>query len=136
MSEQHPATAVIFHGEPAPVTPKATLWDWVKYYVYNLARKPKVMVKQRQLIAIAENIQAAIKGEVLPVLGRRIGNCRECTDAFMALRGQVFASQIEFVIKHLRCDNHPEDFTEFVRRHGHLFRLSEDISAWINGFSR
>lgn len=126
----------MFEGAPPPKPPKPSLWDWIKYYLFNLYRKPMVYRRQKELLYIAQDVRHALDVEVMPKLWHARLVCKDCRDAFMMIKPQIFLSQIEMILKSYRCEDHGELFAEFLERHGAKFRRSEDIAAWINGFKR
>jgi hypothetical protein len=54
----------------------------------------------------------------------------------MALKPQIFLSQIKMVLTRMKCPEHPEPFTSFLKKYESKFYQSEEIAAWINGFKR
>ena len=127
---------VMTNAEVAPKKPKVTLWTWICYYAYNLWRKPAVWSAQRELTWIMDDIQKALACEFYPKIENNIATCEPCRDAYMAIRPQVFLSQIEAILRRMKCDTHHHVFNRFLERHGVQFRESEELSAWINGFRR
>lgn len=134
MSTDAPSVAVIFKGEPAPKKYKATTFDWVKYYAYNLARKPKVWSENRKLLKIADEIKYALHHEVLLPLQVNAPTCQLCRNAYGALLPQFIVSQIKLTLQQFECEDHPMLLKNFLARHLNEFKKSEEIAAWINGF--
>lgn len=127
---------IVLNSEALPKKPRVTLIDWLKYYAYNLSRKPRVWKKQRQLLDIFHAIKNALEEEVYPLLRARMQGCSQCRDAYMALQPQIFLSQIEIILKRLKCSSHHLTFEGFLYKWEPLFRQSEEIAAWINGFKK
>jgi hypothetical protein len=141
VSEDQPSIAVVFKDcgiDPRELygykKPKVTIWHWIKYYVYNLWRKPRVIRKQKQLKEISEKIKSSLRKELFPQL-LCTPWCQNCREAHAALYQQIFLSQIEKVLRCMSCPQHETYFNEFLTDHGYLFRESEKIAMWINGFS-
>jgi hypothetical protein len=134
MNEAPAYQPVIINPEELPKTPKATLWDWVKYYVWNLYRKPLVWKRQQELERTFNDLKTALEYEVLKPLWANRLHCDQCRDAYMALKPQIFLSQIHLILKRMYCRSHAGVFTEFLMRHDSQFSKSEEIAAWINGF--
>lgn len=129
---------IVVNGEVIEKTPDPTILDWVKYYAYNFTRKPKVWRAQRDLIEIYRQIQKALERDVYPQLikNRTEKGCGECADAYAALKPQIFLSQIERVLKQMKCSTHHRIFESFYLIHESKFKQSEDLAAWINGFKK
>lgn len=128
-----PPVAIIFHGEQIKKAPKATIFDWIKYYIYNIVRKPMVYTKQKELLKLSEELKSSVNSEVLDDLDLE---CVDCRNAFMALKPQIFLSQIEAILRRMKCAEHPETYENFLRKNQEKFMKSEKISSWINGFSK
>ena len=136
MSQEEPTCAVIYQSETLPKKPTATILDWALYYVYNFFRKPLVWKKQKELIKILNEIQLSLELEVIPVLFKNLNTCQQCREAYMALKGQVFLSQIEAILTRMACSKHKLIFSNFLVLNNVKFRQSEETSKWINGFSK
>jgi hypothetical protein len=134
-----PAVAVVFdpasRHRMAP-KPKVHWWTWVGFFVYNLARKPKVWKWQREQEEIYQRVKERLKREVLPHLWQVRIVCPQCRNAYGTLRDQTFLSMIKMILKNMRCDNHPEPYDQFLIRNNREFERADDLAAWINGFKR
>lgn len=128
--------AVMFepNGFKMPEKPPVRWYHWLAYYLYNLARKPKVMAAQRDLERVIAKVRDAMFHELLPVLWQRRLVCPPCRDAYMALKPQIYLSQIELIILKMHCENHADDFKIFHADHFDDFKRCEKLSAGINGF--
>lgn len=135
MSEQVSVKPVYIDSTPRSVR-QAGLWDWVAYYVYNLWRKPGVWWAKRKLLRLAVDVTTAVRSELLPKLERNRFDCAECRDAYMALNGQPFVSNIRMILRRMQCADHFEIFNAFLNKYRSQFDQSEDVSAWICGFKR
>lgn len=133
-----PSVAVIFDSQPMPKPPKPSLWDWIKYYAWNLYRKPMVWRRQKELLKIYTDVKSALERDVLPQLWHRRLVCNACRDQYLALKPQIFLSQLELILKRMACeiDDHATVSRTFLSTNDFYFRRSEDIAAWINGFKR
>lgn len=80
-----------------------------------------------------KELKLAVNSEVLDNLDLE---CVDCRNAFMALKPQIFLSQIEAILRRMKCHDHPEVYEDFIRKYQQDFMKSEQISAWINGFSK
>ena len=139
MSETETKIHLVTDFTPTPKTPKITWLDWAKYYIYNTYRKPLVWHKQRELKQVIDFVKAKLNQDILPVLWEKRLGCNKCLDAYMSLKPQIFLSQIRSVLKILSRDHehsHWPMFDSFLNAHDHAFEKSEEISAWINGFSK
>lgn len=116
--------------------PSVSLWDWVAYYVFNLVRKPAVWRAKRKLIAIADSMMLSLQSEIMPQLYENRLDCQECRDAYMALNGQPFVSNIRTILRRMQCSYHFEPFNAFLEKHRVEFDSSDDVAAWICGFKR
>lgn len=126
---------VHYQGECLPEKPKIRIWHWINFYVYNFLRKPMVWKRQRELENLAEEIREALDLEVMHELFARLAICTECRNAYMALKPQIFLSQIKLILRQMKCDDHPEVFERFLGKYRFDFERSENIARWINGFS-
>lgn len=124
---------ILTNGESLPEKPRITIWHWIGYYLYNLARKPKVWMKQRELKEISDTIQKGLRETMYPRMTAK--PCKECREAFIALRPQIFLSQIELILKR-KCSSHSKLYEDFLFIYHNEFRRSEEISRWINGFGK
>ena len=136
MSQEELPCAIIYKGEPLPKKHKSTIFDWISYYVYNLVRKPFVWKKQKELGDIFDKIVFGVNTEVLPSLLKNINTCQQCREAYVILRNQVFVSQIESILNRMQCTKHKEIFTLFLNKNSHKFIQSDELSRWINGFTK
>lgn len=127
---------VMFNAESLPIKPKVRWWHWVSFYAFNLYRKPLVWKKQKELEEIFKRVKLAIDTEVLPELWQNRLICPDCLNAYMALKPQIFLSQIKSILKMMRCEFHPDSFDKFLVWYSWDFTKSEEIAAWINGFSK
>ena len=139
MNETEPAIAVILdpacRPDQAP-KPRVHWWTWVGYFVYNLARKPKVWTWKREQNEIYLRVKHRLNAEVLPHLWQVRMICPACRNAYGTLRSEAFLSMIRMILKNMRCENHPEPYDQFLVRNAHEFERAEDLAAWINGFQR
>lgn len=126
---------VIVNLEPAPVEHRSSAWDWVRFYLYNLWRKPRVMRAQRELLRIVSCVKNDLNVEILPYLWENRSQCKECQDMYMMLKPQVFLSQIERVLKSDHYHENSNRINDFYKKHEDDFKRSEELSRWINGFS-
>jgi hypothetical protein len=135
LSDEQPAVIVsVKNGQRLPEKPKVRWYHWVNYYWFNLKRKPKVWQAQKKLKSISDSIYFALERDVYPVLEKRMSQCEMCADGYAALRPQIFLSQIELILKRVKCSSHPHIFANFLEIQEPKFRESEKIAAWINGF--
>ena len=128
-----PAVAVVFDA-PA-VTPKvqARWYHYVAAFFWNLYRKPLVIKKQKLLRRIFDDVKADIADKLLPELWERRHSCVSCFNAYMALKPQVFLSQIEMILTRMECAEHPGGFRAALFINGPSFRKSEELARWVNG---
>lgn len=121
-----------------PKLPKATIWDWIKYYTFNTLRKPLVWKKQKELVKIFNLVKTDLDYQVLPQLlpGRISATlCIKCKEAYGYLNNQVFMSQLASILKSLSQDKdhlHHDIFERFYLIKKPAFEKSEEISRWIN----
>lgn len=138
MMSDEPTTAeirpVVTNSEALPEKPKVRWYHHVHYYVYNLARKPMVWRKHRELMRLSDEVQYALRRDVYPELLKKAQACEMCSESFSALKAQTFLSQVEVVLKRKKCSSHHRIFENFLLVHSPKFRQSEEVSAWINGF--
>ncbi len=133
MSEQV-ELKVVYSSPIESKRPSVGIWDWIWYYVYNFVRKPGVWFAKRKLLSIAGEVTEAVSREILPVLYSNRLDCIECRDAYMALNGQPFVSNIRMILRRMQCTDHFEPFNTFLNKHRREFDESESVSAWICGF--
>jgi len=133
-SSEIPSIAIIFkdHGIEVGKKPKMRWYHWIGFYAFNLYRKPMVWRKQKELQELRHKIKSALGKEMLPELWQNRLTCKSCADAYVALKSQVFLSQIEMILNHMKCDKHLALFLEFRLRHRNDFTRNEEISRWIN----
>lgn len=125
---------ILTNSPEIPHVPKVTFLDWVKYYIYNWFRKPLVWKRKRDLEKISYDIKLSLSRDVLTYLWVRKGTCRDCIEAYMALKPQIYLSQISLILRTMRCAEHPAVFDTFLHKHKVSFSKSESIARWINGF--
>jgi len=78
----------VFVNEPAAVViPRITTWLRFKSWAWNLARRPLVRIRQRELVRIAEDLKADLVRDLLPKLYKNRTTCSECLDAYLAMGG-------------------------------------------------
>lgn len=123
---------VVGNLEPAPVERKSTVWDWVRFYAYNLWRKPAVRRKQRELLRIFAAVKLDMSVSLLPYLWENRTHCKECMDMYGMLKPQVFLSQIERILKADPYHENSSRVAAFWKKHEHDFLESERLSRWIN----
>lgn len=119
-----------------PEKPKVTIWHWVKYYAFNLYRKPLVYKRQREMQDILSKVLDDLHQRFIPALKKR--DCAECKEAFAILKPQIFLSQLRIALKLLSKNYDHEHwcmFDSFLESHEEDFEKSEELSSWINGFS-
>jgi len=137
MMEETPTyKPIIINSVEFPKPKKANIFDWISYYIWNLYRKPLVWKKQKELVEIFNTIKFALEKEVLPELWQNKIDCIDCFNAYLSLKPQVFLSQIQAVLTQMKCDEHPTVFIQFLLKYRGEFKRSEDLSKWINGFSK
>jgi hypothetical protein len=125
---------VVVNLEPSPQVLKSTWWDWVRFYLYNLWRKPEVLRKQRELLRIVSAVKLDMSMEVLPYLWEGRTTCKDCADMYGMLKPQVFLSQIERILKADHYHENSNRINAFYKKHEDEFKRSEALSRWINGF--
>jgi hypothetical protein len=138
MSDEQPAVAVMFEGQQMPKKPRVMPWHWIAYYVYNLARKPKVWRLQREQDRIYKLVRGGLERTVLTDLklyGLQRG-CVNCRNAYGTLKSQAFLSTIRMILKNMRCDEHPWPYDTFLKTYQIEFDRNEQLAAEINGFKR
>jgi DUF1365 family protein len=54
----------------------------------------------------------------------------------MALKPQIFLSQIEMILRRMQCEQHAMVYRAFLSAHMSDFHESEELASWINGFVR
>lgn len=123
----------VFVGQPKPTPHKSTVWDWLMYYAYNLVRRPLVRKRQAEVRRIFKAIKSDVDYLLLPKLWSRTA-CPDCAKAIVILTNQVYTSMIERFLRASPCAEHPEVYTDFYFDHLELFKRSESLAAWINGF--
>lgn len=113
--------------------PKPTYWDYVKFYAFNLYRKPLVYKRQKELVNLFNSVKTDLDERILPTL---VSNkCQQCKKAYGYLHNQVFMSQLKSVLLALSKDydhQHWPIFESFLKSKETLFSKSEDLSRWIN----
>lgn len=134
MNEAPEYKPVLVNAEPAPRETKSSVWDWVRFYLYNLWRKPEVLRAQRELLRIVSAVKLDMSVELLPYLWQNKTECKECADMYMMLKPQVFLSQIEKILKSDHYHENSSRINAFYKKHEVDFKRSEELSAWINGF--
>ena len=137
MTEELPGIhPILINGEVIPKKPRVMPWHWVAYFFYNWTRKPKVIAKQRELKFLSDSMQWSLKHDLYPELLKKAPGCEMCADGYAALQPQIFMSQIELILKRMKCSSHHKLFETFYQVHAIKFRESERIAAWINGFGK
>lgn len=131
-----PIKPIVINSESIPKKPRVMLWHWVQYYAYNLWRKPKVWRAKRALMDLSNFIHLALERTVYPELLKKLPKCQMCADAYAALRPQIFLSQIELILKRMKCSSHHAVFEVFCQLYESEFRRSEELAAFINGFGK
>jgi hypothetical protein len=134
MNSEAPELKVIFLGESLPAKPKVRIWHWIAFYVYNLARKPKVWKLKREQDRIYKSIASALENEVYPAFSKIQSICPQCRNALGTLKGQVYISMIRMILNNMRCLDHPEPYNSFLCIHADKFNRNERLAAEINGF--
>lgn len=132
MTETPTYRPIVTNSEELPVLPKVTLWDWVKYYAFNLYRKPLVWKRQRQLCKLSEDLKVCLDQELLSVIRKNISVCDACRDTLVILKPQIFLSQIKMILTKFYCTDHGSMYTDFYKKHEDKFKQSEEIARWIN----
>jgi hypothetical protein len=128
-----PSIAVVFDGAKAPEKVRARWWHYVAAWCWNLYRKPLVIHKQRQLKEIYCRVKEDMIDTLLPVLWDKRHDCTDCFNAYMALKPQIFLSQIEMILRRMQCAEHAVVYRAFLAAHLTDFQESERIARWING---
>lgn len=135
VSDEPQIKPVVINSESLPQKPQIRFWHWAHYYFYNLTRRPKVWAKQRELKNISNQIRYSLEKTVYPVLTENARKgCEMCRDSFGVLYPQIFLSQIELILKRMKCSSHHRIFENFLLIHQQKFHESEKIAKWINGF--
>jgi hypothetical protein len=129
-----PAVAVVFDAPAITPPAKARWYHYVAAWCWNLYRKPLVIRKQRQLNEIYRRVKADMAETLLPVLWDKRHDCTDCFNAYMALKPQIFLSQIEMILRRMQCQNHAVVYRAFLVAHMSEFHESERLASWINGF--
>lgn len=130
---------VVVNGETIEKLPEPTWLDWVKYYVYNAFRKPLVWKRKRELIRLFEEVKESMDLTLLPLIWEKRFVCNACHDAYMILKPQVFMSQLEMALRFMGRDEdhiHKNLYLNFWGNNLGKFKRSEELAAWINGFSK
>lgn len=126
---------VLTNSVQLPKKPRVTIWHWVQYYAYNWARKPMVWRAKRRAKQIEVEILTDLHALTLQEIMRNVQQgCDSCRDAYGALAGQVFLSQIRLAMIRLKCPDHPEPFLAHLSRNNRFYNESERVTAYINGF--
>ena len=134
MDEMPAIRPILTNGVELPKTPKASVFDWVWYYIYNLSRKPFVWAWKRELERIERTVISWKKHQFLPRLLKQVRQCHDCATAFETINPQFLLSQIKFLMSRMRCDEHPELFNNFLIDHAEQFNRAEYLARRINGF--
>lgn len=135
MSEQ-PQLEVIYRGERMPEKPRVRFWHWIAYYIYNIARKPKVWFLKREQEQIYALVRRGLNNVTLPGLEANIAKCPTCRNAYGTLKTVPFLSSIRMLLKNMRCEEHPEFYDSFLHTYQIEFDRNEELAAEINGFKR
>ena len=125
--------AVVFDGGQTPIKYRARWYHYVAAFFWNLYRKPLVILKQKQLRAIFERVRYDMAETLLPVLWDKRHDCTDCFNAYMALKPQIFLSQIEMILRRMQCAQHAIVYRAFLSAHMSDFHESEELARWING---
>lgn len=136
MSTEEFSIKPIYQGATLPPKPKVYFWHKIHYYLYNFARKPLVFYEQKRLISIFNHVKQQLEKDLLPKLFNRLSICEDCRNSYMALKPQIFLSQIKAILSRMYCPEHAQDYKDFLNTHEGSFNRSEEISAWINGFKK
>ena len=128
-----PSVAVVFDAPAVVPAVKARWYHYVAAFFWNLYRKPLVIRKQRQLNEIYRRVKADMAETLLPVLWDKRHDCTDCFNAYMALKPQIFLSQIEMILRRMQCQDHAVVYRAFLAAHNSDFKQSEQIAKWING---
>ena len=128
-----PTVAVVFDAPAVTPPVKARWYHYIAAFFWNLYRKPLVIRKQRQLKAIYERVRYDMADTLLPVLWDKRNDCTDCFNAYMALKPQIFLSQIEMILRRMQCPEHALIYRAFLAAHASDFKHSEEIAKWING---
>jgi hypothetical protein len=115
---------------------KQNILDVISFKVYNFFRRPIVKRKQVELKSIFDVVYCAIKKEFLPAIYPNIKDCESCRNVYGSFENQIFLSQIQLILRTMECQEHFQPYVQFLLRYRHEFKRSEQISSWINGFSK
>ena len=134
MDEMPAIRPILTNGVELPKTPRASVFDWVWYYIYNLLRKPFVWRWRKELNKIENHILGYVRYFFLSDLIKQVRGCHDCATAYESIQPQFLVSQVKFMMEKMKCDEHPELFDKFL----HVFRddlkRSEYLARRINGF--
>lgn len=135
MNQSPELAGIVISGlSPAPIPPQEpNVFERVANHLYNLARRPLVALRSREVLRIA----ASIKYDLEPLVAHleSIGHtCPICRFNAMNLRAEVFASTIRRIVTQGKCNHHPGSYVEFESKHRDDFDRSDKLSRWINGF--
>lgn len=123
---------VLINPMDVPCETKSNWWDWVRFYAYNLLRRPMVRAKQRDVNRIYRAVKRDVDLLLLPKLTRNV--CMDCGKAYIILKNQQYLSMIERFLRAMPCHEHSAHYIDFWLAHRSDFEASEQLSAWINGF--
>jgi hypothetical protein len=129
-------SGIIITGlDPAPRPPLPPNWfNRVANRIFNLARRPLVRARTREVQKIAQLLHLAIIASLIPDLEASAKSCPICRFNMMNLQAEVFASSMKRVLTFGKCRRHAEPYERFSARYRDDFDKSEKFSAWINGF--
>jgi hypothetical protein len=129
------AGIVISGLSPAPIPPKEpNLLERLANWIFNLARRPLVSLRLREVAEIGRRVRADALGALNASLTASGATCPICRFNSTNLNGCVFTSQFERLVTSGKCGHHPGAYVEFEAKHRDDFDRSEKLSRWINGF--
>lgn len=120
--------------EPAPVPPKPPTWlEILLNRIWNLARRPLVRARVREVAKIAYDIKLRLLASTIASLEASGKSCPTCRINAVNLKAEVFVSTIRRVML-IGCPHHSGVYDEFLLNNRDDFERSEKLSRWINGF--
>ena len=123
---------IIVNSEPRPVVRKSSVWDMVRFFVYNFLRRPAVHIKQKELKRICADVCMNMRLYLFPFIEKN--GCSDCAKAYVIISSQIYLSMIERFLRSTPCDVHLHFYRDFYSQNKSKFDLSESIAAEINGF--